>query len=442
MSNSLAIAAVTRTIQLIVQEYGEVRCSTITPDKAAADGGGADVNLFLYHTMPNPQWRNLDIPGSVGRGEKGNPPLALNLYYLLTAYGEDGADLADQRRLGKAMQALHDRPVIQRSVVKKFLPEDLLASGLDEQIEHIRISPDTLNIEEMSRLWTTFQTQYRVSAAYQASVVLIESERDTPSALPVAKRGQNDRGVRTDVGIDPTLQGIDYRASKQEPALPAASVGSTVTIIGANLPSVGLSVVVRDPKQELSASVDDNIVARIKPQVVDAGKRLAVKLDEDLGVWPAGMLSLEVEFQKEGRTVTSNSLPLALAAEIQTNEAQESAVAFVNEEVATLTVSLKHPLGKDRRVILILNRYEKPDDGQQSPRPPQKANTFFQIRQSKGETGLGNLNPTFDVSNVPPGTYWLRIRVDGIDSMLMKRNFDEETQRYTVELDENQKVKI
>ncbi|EMI22001.1 hypothetical protein RMSM_01078 [Rhodopirellula maiorica SM1] len=440
MSNSLAIAAVTRSIQLMLQTYAKVDCTTKSPDKAAGDGEGARVNLFLYHTMPNPTWRNLDIPGRVGRGEKGNPPLALNLYYLLTAYGEDGANLADQRTLGQAMQVLHDRPVIKRADVKSFLPADLLASGLDEQLEHIRIVPDTLNIEEMSRLWTTFQTQYRVSAAYQAAVVLIESDRPTPSALPVAKRGKDDRGARTDVGIDPVLQGIEYRGDPQQPALPAANVGSKITIVGSNLPAVGLSVVVRDLKQELNGSVDDNVVATLEPTVEVAGSRLVAQLSEGLGVWPAGMLSLEVAFNKGDQVVTSNSVHLALAAEIQTSAAQESAIAFVDETQGTLAVSLKHPLGQDRRVMLILNRYEAPDD--EAPSPPPKPNSFFQIPQLPDDTGIGNLNPTFDVSKVPPGTYWIRIRVDGIDSMLMTGTQDPETKRWSVDLDNNQKVTI
>lgn len=441
MSNSLAIAAVTRMIQLMLQRFADIDVTTRSPDHAA-NGQGDRVNLFLYHTMPNPSWRNLDVPGRGSPGGRGNPPLALNLYYLLTAYGEDGANLADQRTLGHAMQVLHDRPIIKRSMINSFLPADLLASGIHEQLEHIRIAPDTLNIEEMSRLWTTFQTQYRVSAAYQAAVVLIDSQRPTRAALPVAKRGPNDRGVSSNLGLDVVLQGVEYRETERQPAMPAANVGGTITIVGSNLPSQGMQVVLRDPKQELGGSLDNNVVARLTPHVQTAGSRLTVELEEDAGFWAAGMLSLEVEQTHHDRVVSSNSVPLALAPQVQTNQVDDSVVAFVNDEQGqrTLTVSLQYPMGRDRRVMLILNRYDAPQDGGNTPAPDEKA--FFQLPMMKDELGLGSLNPSFDVTHVPPGKYWSRIRVDGVDSMLMVRDRDSETNRWSVSFDPKQKVAI
>src|SRR5262249_51160065 len=42
----------------------------------------------------------------------------------------------------------------------------------------------------MSKLWSGMQAKYRLSVAYEASVVLIESLLPTPSALPVISRGR------------------------------------------------------------------------------------------------------------------------------------------------------------------------------------------------------------------------------------------------------------
>lgn len=450
MSNSLAIAAVTSVIQFMLQTYGKINVTTKSPDQAATDAQGARINLFLYHTMPNPTWRNLDMPGRVGPGERGNPPLALNLHYLLTAYGEDGSDLIDQRTLGTAMQVLHDRPVLKRSLIEDVLPQDLLASGLHEQVEHIRIIPDTLNIEEMSRLWQTFQTQYRVSAAYQASVVLIESSRQTSSALPVAKRGAADRGVLTNVGLDAVLEGIEYRAASDQPALPAAKVNSTIIVVGSNLPAVGATIVVRDPKlPNQNGLPDSDIVARLTPEIETAGKRLRVKLSEDQGSWPVGMLALELQFRKDddsnGRIVSSNSVALALSPEIQTSAVDKLAVAFVQEQgdKRILSVSLVHPLGNNRRVLLILNRYIEPDPTGATPTStPRPQSSFFQLPRLPDTQGLGNLNPSFDVSIVTPGKYWIRLRVDGIDSLVMNLVQDSERNRLVVEFDETQKVEI
>jgi len=95
MSNTLAIGAVTATLrnlldQAIAEEGGGMHATTMAPEKAQifgqADGQGR-INLFLYQTQINAAWRNMDMPGQIKPNETGRPPLALDLYYLLTAYG-------------------------------------------------------------------------------------------------------------------------------------------------------------------------------------------------------------------------------------------------------------------------------------------------------------------------------------------------------------------
>ena len=65
---------------------------------------------------------------------------------------------------------------------------NLFTSELAEQVEQIKIVPQSLSTEEVSRMWAAFQAKYRPTAVYQASVVLIESRRSTRSALPVRAR--------------------------------------------------------------------------------------------------------------------------------------------------------------------------------------------------------------------------------------------------------------
>src|SRR5262249_48800047 len=46
------------------------------------------LNLFMYYANINSSLRNLDLPSMNGQGNRlSNPPLALNLHYLITAYG-------------------------------------------------------------------------------------------------------------------------------------------------------------------------------------------------------------------------------------------------------------------------------------------------------------------------------------------------------------------
>ena len=140
MSNALAIAAVTATLRnLIVSGVPELPNQNVTTkplDKARpAEAKGDQLNIFLYQTVPNAAWRNMNMPRQVRAGEAGLPPLALNLHYLITAFATDDDDTKSHRWLGEAMRILYDHPVLGAQEIKDALSD----SGLESQIEHVRI---------------------------------------------------------------------------------------------------------------------------------------------------------------------------------------------------------------------------------------------------------------------------------------------------------------
>ncbi|MGW8252117.1 MAG: DUF4255 domain-containing protein, partial [Anaerolineales bacterium] len=195
MSDPLAIAAVTETLIRLLFEgiNAAIPGTTITarpPDKARNGVTGNQINIFMYQVEPNAAWRNQDMPLRVRPGESAVPPLALNLYYLITAYGENDDDNQGHRVLGHAMSLLNDHPLLSRDEIEAALPQ----SDLNSQFERVRITQQPLSLDETSKLWSAFQTQYRISAAYQAALVLIESQRSTRAALPVLSRGEGDIG--------------------------------------------------------------------------------------------------------------------------------------------------------------------------------------------------------------------------------------------------------
>jgi hypothetical protein len=180
MSNSLAIAAVTAALRNLLDrglnaELPGTRVTTRPPDKARDAAAGNQVNLFLYQTLPNAAWRNIELPPPGGVPAGGPPPLALNLYYLLSAYGQGDDDSGpySHRLLGEAMRLLHEHSVLDPAALRHALP----GSDLHEQAERVRVTLQPLSLEEMNRLWGLFQTQYRISVAYEVSVVLIASAR-------------------------------------------------------------------------------------------------------------------------------------------------------------------------------------------------------------------------------------------------------------------------
>jgi len=156
------------------------------------------LNLFMYYASINPALRNLDLPSMGSNGAQlSNPPLAINLHYLVTAYGANPFD--PELLLAFAMQVFHATPVVPRDVIQAALTalnsgspsneQQLISSStLASQIEHIRITPETLTTEEIYRLWTAFQTHYRPTTSYQVSVVVIKDSQSYQSNLPVQKR--------------------------------------------------------------------------------------------------------------------------------------------------------------------------------------------------------------------------------------------------------------
>src|SRR5262249_38283665 len=134
MSNGLAIAAVTATLQnllvkgITIENRLEDTIVTIMPlDKARpATETKNKLNLFLYHPMPRAASRNMDVAPRSKPGEISMPPLGLNLYYLLTAFGQNG-DISgpfSHHLLGRAVSILHDHPILGAEEIKVALADN------------------------------------------------------------------------------------------------------------------------------------------------------------------------------------------------------------------------------------------------------------------------------------------------------------------------------
>src|SRR5205807_232817 len=102
-------------------------------------------------------------------------------------------------------------PILTRDTIRRVLNpavppatpvyQALQSTGLADQIEQIRIAPVTMNLEELSKLWTALQSNYRPSVAYQITVVLIETNRPRYSPLPVLSRGPVDPATNRERGV-------------------------------------------------------------------------------------------------------------------------------------------------------------------------------------------------------------------------------------------------
>ncbi len=196
MSNFLAIATVTATLGRMLQaavgaDVPGALVTTVRPDGPNSGVPDTGVNLFLYQVTPNAQWRNQDLPTRRADGTVAQrPQAALDLHYLLSFYGSE-AELEPQRLLGSALRTLHARPLLDRVAVLNAVAANAFLTGSDlaDAVESVRFTPMSLNLEELSKLWSVFfQTTYVLSVAYRASVVLLTAEAQPLLAQPVAER--------------------------------------------------------------------------------------------------------------------------------------------------------------------------------------------------------------------------------------------------------------
>ena len=99
-----------------------VTVSALPPDVIPLEGIDAvpRLNLFLHQATPNLAWRNALMPTHDGAGRRTtNPPLALDLHYLLTAYGIE--ELQAEVLLGYGLLMLHETPVLTREAIRTAL---------------------------------------------------------------------------------------------------------------------------------------------------------------------------------------------------------------------------------------------------------------------------------------------------------------------------------
>jgi hypothetical protein len=425
VSTALGISAVSAVLKsLLNQVYSSANLGTVTVSALAPDivqanlGAGtvAQVNLFLHQVTPNAAWRNVALPSVASNGSTRltNPPLALDLHYLLTAYASK--DCMAEALLGFGVQLLHENPVLARNQIDLILnpppklpgdisipPEPsplnvLISAGLDGQIEMIKITPATLGREEMAWLWTALKADYRPTFPFQVSVVLIKKENPVQSPLPVLQRK-----VAVQPNLGPSWSSVT--AVTPPNGQPAASLGDTVTVLGTNLNSV-LNVVLTNSRVNLKVPP-----AVLTPTVTSASSLQFTVPDPDVAIspavvvtspsnpvdLPAGMYLLSAQASNGTDVITTNSLPLAIAPRIIAPPS--TPVVPDAQGNATVSISCLPLLRAGQQVSLLIGNQEAP------------ANAFFN----------GTDRPSFTFSSLQATNrpVPVRLRVDGVDSPII-----------------------
>ncbi len=388
MSSPLAIATVTSVLRNLLEsaahEDSELLDTTVTtqPPAIARSGNDANqLNVFLYSTTVNTTFSNSPMPGQTQRGESGIPPLSLVLKYLVTAYGRDNNDINGHRLMGRSMRVLHAPPILGKAEIEAAL----LNTDLHNQIEKVRVTHDPLSVDDMSKLWTSFQSEYRLSTGYDVSVVLIESSRPSVTPLPVLTRG---------IAVQPNL--IPPFPTINEIELPnqqtSALLGDSLIIKGHHLDGEG--ALVRFTHARLENAIDVPVV--VPDDITD--NQIEVEIPNDPANWLVGLFTAEIVITKAGNTRITNVFPLSVSPIIDGMPLPNPLIRDAGNQVS-LTISCRPEVLPEQRAALLLGDRE--------------------VLANEHGTKTGSLD--FTIENAPVGAHHIRLRIDGIDSLLIDR---------------------
>jgi hypothetical protein len=394
MSNALAIAAVSAVLRSLLNNAvtdqaisttvgSPVTVTALPPDRVTiGDNEQPQLNIFLYHISTNSGWSNSSLPSRDFQGNRvSNPPLAIDLYYLLSAYGKH--DFDGEILLGCAMQALHETPVLLRDTIRSALASLPPASGgspangplatadLAEQVELIKITPQLVSTEEVWRLWTALQAHYRPTAAYRISVVLIESNKITKAALPVSRRN---------------IFTLPFRHPFIEQVTPQIVVtGAPITLTGQNFKAVETKIAFGSaPLVDPTSIIDNQAIATPPPGLLAGINTVQVVQPLAFGTPADPHPGFE-----------SNVAPFMLAPQITTPSPVTAKAG------TTLTLGIAPPVGRAQNARLIIGG----------------GSITIPARPANGPATTTTLD--FPIpADFPAGDFPLRVQIDGAPSPL------------------------
>lgn len=396
MSNFLAIATVTAALSvalseaLAVMDLGSAKVTTLRPD-SNGNMPATGVNIFLYQVMPNAAFRNFDLPTRRSGGELiQRPQAALELNYLLSFYGEE-TKLEPQRVLGGVVRALHSQPILTRDLIRTTIARNdfdfLVNSDLADAIELVKLTPLSLSLEDLSKLWSVyFQTPYSLSVAYQATMVLIESEVSTQQALPVTARN---------IYVNPMRRPLIEAVKAADGA--AIVSNSTISVTGKRLLGETTKVTISgiDATPSIQTSSDTEITLTL-PATMKAGVQgLQV-------IQPAMMGTPETEHTG----VQSNLAAFVLHPQINLKADNSPDITVSASDV---TIKVTPSVARTQSANLLLNELNPPNT-----RAPRAYSLEWQNTAPDEETDT----LVFPISGVTAGVYLVRAQVDGADSPL------------------------
>jgi len=247
--------------QNINSRFGIANVTAVAPERLAPTLQST-LSLHLYHVAEEPHTKSLPPLGNPEPPPVAQQPLALSLFYVLTAHHRPSADqtsddaIQQHKLLGWALKTLHDFPHVDAQTQVNGVQ---IGAGLDENELHIILRP--LTPEDAVDFWTTEDSRTAmVSAYYEVRVVRLDPE--PPQSLPgvilslgaYPVPGFAPHLARTESGVAfvlPAVAGGTPQAIRATPGRVSVTDGmggppdNLLLVLGSDLASPELRVVLR-----------------------------------------------------------------------------------------------------------------------------------------------------------------------------------------------------
>lgn len=176
MATTAAIAATSEAIRALIDraltaggtDYTNVQAKHFQADElqVSAKNLTAAVSVYLHRVTVSGIRRNLP-PGRGPHGERVRPPLPVDLYYLVSAWGK--SPLEQQRLLGFALRTLEDTPILPATLLNEGFPDAFRPH------ETVELVWTPLSVQDEADVWQVAQSSQQPSAHYVARGIEIES---------------------------------------------------------------------------------------------------------------------------------------------------------------------------------------------------------------------------------------------------------------------------
>ena len=421
MSNALAVAGVTAVLKDLLDDglidhavtdtLGQgVTVSALAPDEIQL---GSDqqprLNFFLYQATPNAAWRNMGFPALDASGRRtNNPPLALDLHYMITAYG--ALDLQAEVLLGYAMLLLHETPVLARAAIRKSLdpPPSAAVTG--------SLLPTVYQSLLAANLARSAGTDQNNAGGDERGGTIEALDRDPGGALPA--HSDLPRHRRPDPANPGHRRTAACPVARARDPTTHLETGPTV-IASMQSPSPVLSSIVYANGQNWAETWQPDRAERTEPGWLrpnPAARQSAARhrgLSDRADERQPGQSRLSLcrrtrpctppahirrpcncRVGSDPAALVSNPQPLSIAPKIT---ALPAAVTIDGSGNLTLTPTCTPQLQPNQVASLILG----------------------DIQTQAAPITTATPTPSFTFSALPPGAYWVRLRVDNVDSHLI-----------------------